>query len=395
MLVEAATDTITLADVPSEQVHEAARAALMRLHLYILGETHQYLLDVGTAVSDTLQGQELNGYTASLVLQNGLAAWDEFINRYTELLARGQMVAASIPFGVWAVLHDTYVRPQIEVQESSFARMIAADFWRNILLERIDPDVLFQPQLRAIVDAANQRTWEDGLNLSRRIWNLDAYGRAGLNTAVSSALSEGKSAWELAEDVEQFLGAGRNCPRWARARLRLTKREIGLGDRTGLHTGRECNGRGVSYNAMRLARTEIQAIYNTATVANFQRMPFVEMEQIHLSAEHPKPDICDDVVNGGEDGDGVYEVGDIALPLHPNCLCYRTAVLMDETEFVRKLRGWMQGRSQWPAMDEYQTAVGGELSVDLRQSSVGLTMAYWLWGTIGDVEGLFWNMALR
>ena len=174
----------------------------------------------------------------------------------------------------------------------------------------------------------------------------------------------------------------------------LTKQDIADGDRTGLYSGDECSGQGVSYNALRLARTEIQAVLNMSTVQMFKQIPWIEEEQINLSPEHAEVDECDDVVTGGENGDGTYPVGDIILPVHPHCLCYRTAVLLDPTMFVNKLRDWMTRGTEWPQMDAYQQTLGGELNVDLRGSAIGLSLAYWLWGDSIELGGLFWNMAL-
>jgi len=49
---------------------------------------------------------------------------------------------------------------------------------------------------------------------------LDRYDRAGLNSAINLAVGRGDGAWELAQAVEQYLQPGRDCPRWARERLR-------------------------------------------------------------------------------------------------------------------------------------------------------------------------------
>lgn len=382
---------LKLADIPIELVDVARQAATIRLHLWVIAEIHEALAKVADAARDILlqkaEGEAIDAATGIQVQTAVDTAWQTFIETYSALLGFTMTEAASFAFGEMAVFHETWVRPVVneEVQEARFFQ------------EQLNADVLFQPQLQAIVSAAYRRTYTDGLTLSNRIWQLDRYGREGLNLAINQAIARGDGAWELAQAVEQFLRPGRNCPRWARERLSsLTKADIAGGDRTGLYSGDDCNGQGVSYNALRLARTEIQAIMHMATVEAFRTMPWIEKEQIHLSPEHVVLDECDDIVNGGEDSKGIYPIGDIYLPVHPHCLCGRTAVLMDSKLFVDQLRGWMRGSYDWAEMDAYALYLGGRgnLGMDLRDSRIGLSMAYWLWGDAVQLGGLFWNMAL-
>lgn len=374
-----------LTDIPAALVHVAQQAAAVRLHLWLLAEVHDALAKVGDAAQAVLRplpGNQPVSAAASAQLQTAVsAAWDEFIKTYTNLVAFGIQQASSMPFGVLAILHAEWVMPVVgDAQES--------------LREALNPDVMFQPQLQALIDAAYRRTWGDGLNLSNRIWQLDRYGRDGLYNAINLAIARGDGAWELAQAVEGFLLPGRDCPRWARERLReLTKADIAAGDRTGLYSGDECRGQGVSYNALRLARTEIQAALNTATTEIFRTMPWIEKEQIMLSPEHATLDECDDVVNGGEGGQGIYPVGEIFLPIHPHCLCVKLAVLMKQDQFVEQMRSWLNGGS-WPQMDAYALMLGGRQNMgdDLRTTSIGVSLAYWLWSDPEALGGLFWNM---
>lgn len=134
----------------------------------------------------------------------------------------------------------------------------------------------------------------------------------------------------------------------------------------------------MSYKALRLARTEIQKIHALATDRMMAMQPWVEAEKVNLSAAHPERDECDDVVEGGEKGDGVYPVGTIELPLHPNCLCYKTAVLMDQKQFTNDLRAWMRGERPWAEMDAYAADLGVDLNTSLLPAA--LTLAVWLFG---------------
>jgi hypothetical protein len=214
------------------------------------------------------------------------------------------------------------------------------------------------------------------MNLSGRIWRIDREARNGINAVLMNGLQKGDSAWNIAKQLEQYLGAGQDCPRWTSTRLySRTKSEIASGDTTGLLSGNDCDGSGVSYNALRLARTELQKIHGLATDRVMAQQPWVEKEQVNLSKAHVETDECDDVVSGGEDGKGIYPVGEIELPIHPNCLCFKTAVLKDEKEFTSEINGWLKGESS-PEMDQYASDLGVDLSTSLMPAAINL--AVWM-----------------
>jgi hypothetical protein len=169
----------------------------------------------------------------------------------------------------------------------------------------------------------------------------------------------------------------------------MSKTDIAAGDTTGLFTGSECQSQGVAYNALRLARNEMQTALNIANDTLMQASPWVEGEQIVLSAEHPKPDQCDDVAGGGENNDGTYPKGTITLPLHVLCLCYKLAVMMDRAVFNNKLKGWLKGGESWPAMKDYNTFIGGTLAVTFLDMVLTQVLATWLYAD--DLDSLFWD----
>jgi len=202
---------------------------------------------------------------------------------------------------------------------------------------------------------------------------------------LANGVAGKKSAWDIAQELEQYLGAGAGCPRWTRARLnRMTKSEIADGDMTGLLRGDECRERGVSYNALRLARNELQIVHHAANDEVMGRMPWIEKERIVMSAEHPEEDECDDVVNAGEGGDGVYPKGTIVLPLHPGCLCWKESVRMDDADFTSRLRGWMRGEERWEAMDQYAATIGwdGQGAAPVLRGAIVSVLDNWLSHTV-------------
>ena len=221
------------------------------------------------------------------------------------------------------------------------------------------------------------------MNLVGRLWKIENEGRDAINNVTMQGIIDRDSAWNIAKKLEEFLGAGKDCPRWTSTRLYgRTASDKAAGDTTGLLTGNDCDGRGVSYNALRLARTEIQKAHSLATDRVMAAQPWVEMEKCNLSPAHAERDQCDDVVEGGENSDGVYPVGTIEYPLHPNDFCFKTAVLMDETTFTSNLNGWLNGES-WPEMDDYKSMIGGDETISLMPNA--LSLAVWLFGE--DLSG--------
>lgn len=385
----------TLRDIPLN-LSAAQQAALMRLHLYLIGRTHKMLsaladrfrLILGKHAEDG--GLSDMGYF--LAQREMLTAWQTFFREWAALFQAARVQAGSIPFGMLAVQHE---------RVSTF--LLAEKNESRVLVEREDietegggddaPDLnaVFVPQLQTVIDAANRRLYADGIPLSQRIWNLDQNSWSGIQQILAQGVSEGESAWNLAKLLEQYLGAGQECPRWTSTRLYgLTKQDIADGNRTGLYSGEECAGQGVAYNALRLARNELQIIHHLATDTLFSRMPWITHEQINLSPSHPAIGCaCEDIVGGGENADGVYPKGEVQLPIHVQCLCYKTAVLMDDDEFVRRARGWLYGTEPWPAMDDYASWLGiMPLDVFTVSLMVGVatSLAVWLWGDENDLD---------
>jgi hypothetical protein len=361
-----------LDSIPLGRMYQASFKAVVRLHLFFTGRTHELMLEfVDKAQALILKkagnDQVLDGTSGYIVQTELMKLWGDTFKEWADEFEKVRVEAVSIPFGVMAVMHERLIIP-----------LTTKDTKSTKVQESVE-DGVFSPQLNTLLHAAGQHLYGDSLNLSQRIWRVDREARDGINAVIMNGISSGSSAWDIAQQLEGYLGANADCPRWTSTRLYgKTKGEIASGDTGGLLSGNACDGSGVSYNALRLARTEIQKAHALATDRVLAQQPWVEKEQIHLSAAHPETDICNEIVEGGEKGEGVYTVGEIELPLHPNCLCYKTAVLMDEKEFTDKLRGWMRGEQDWAEMDDYETAIGGQLSASILPNAINL--AVWLFG---------------
>lgn len=371
--------TRDLASLAPSQTGLAQQAALMRLQLYLVARTHELLRDVLSDCREVLDKSglgparepgEWDGLAAATALEGVARVWTQRFAEWRILFENLRTAAAALPIGTLAVLHT-----------AAFAAAAPA------VSEAATPDldqVVFKPQLREVLDAAAGRVWSDGLKLSPRIWNLEHESLDGMRQVIYQGLAAGQSAWAMARELEKYLGAGGGCPRWARSRLYdLTKGDIASGDRTGLYSGEECDAQGVAYKALRLARNEIQIAHHLATDAILAQIPWIEDERVMLSPAHPEPDICDQLADGGEHGDGVYPKGTVLLPAHVQCLCYKVAVLPEADKFAERLRGWLMGSADWPEMDEYAALLGttgSELATVSLANMLADQLVTWLWG---------------
>ncbi len=361
-------------------VGRAQRKALLRLMLFITGQTHALLHELSDSLAQTLhahyQGSAWSGHALTQIIGDLEAQWGEIFTKWQAMVNNCRREAGGIAFGVLAVTHDTYVLPALRRVQAS-----------TLMQETSTVDFVFSPQLEALLVQAAKRQY-GGYVLSQRLWNLRWSSERDLKQVVYNGIARGDSAYRIGKQLESFLGFGADCPRWTTTRLRLTKGEIAGGRRSGLYSGQECRGQGVAYNALRLARNEIQIGHAMTTDYLMQQAPFIEEEQIVLSPSHPVDDICDQTIRDGKNGMGIYPKGTISLPIHVQCLCTKIAVTMKQAEFDNRLKGWLDGTQQWAAMDTYRNWLGGDLSATLMSSDVSFSLLRWFSGTFEDMRSV-------
>jgi hypothetical protein len=349
--------------------------ALLRLHLWTTGAVaslfgslldHLQVAVVAAAPDDILSPGQVPGIM--VVVDAEINEWREV---WFGLVRATRLLAAWVPQGTLNGLVDAAFSQPVPLQEQRIG--FGFPSWDPNLT---NPDgskggyspvfVDYDPVVGAavsrvdsLISGLGNLRYSDGKNLSDRVWAIPAQVRAQVLGGLRVAAVDGASAYTAARAFETWLQPGGDCTRWTTTRLRLTKAQIAAGDRAGLYSGNPCKQTGVAYKALRLLRNEIQIAHHAATDQVFSKIPWIDQERIVLSPDHP--DIgceCEDVVVGGIKGDGVYPKGGIALPIHVQCLCFKIPVLMPRDEFVRNLRGWMNGTSAWAAMDEFEQWFG-------------------------------------
>ena len=350
---------------PSEVDSEQSRA-LMRLTLATFGLIHELLIPVQNWLTGRIVATADTDGTANVAKLMGVQAeletkWREAFRDYRGLLERARSEAASLPFGALAVRHNG-------VMTQALQERISTDELVTLVL-------MWEQRLAMALAATAQRTMGDGLVLSQRIWRLENGGLTQIRALLGSAYAERTNAYALAQQVEGMLGAEQDLPRWTRSRLyRMTPTERAESE-AGLLRGPESRGRGVAYNAVRLARTELQYANHAVTTEIARNFPGITGRKVRLSPGHPESDICDEYAAGGP-----YDVREEILPLHPNCMCYYEEVMMDPKAFAANVRGWAAGDNEF--LDGYSEWLGVRDATALLPLSLTMVqvLATWLTG---------------
>lgn len=213
---------------------------------------------------------------------------------------------------------------------------------------------------------------ERGLNLSQRVWKSCRQLRDEMEVAITVAVGDGTSAASMSRSVRKYL----NDPDLMFRRFRYKAGEEIEYDEDGNEIGKkivwgkkwkkrikkpdgtvgwidydkdsyrdEWTGPGYykssAQNAMRVARTETNIAYRRADNERWQQMDFVLGQRVQLSRNHPKKDICDKLA-------GDYPPDFVFDGWHPQCFCFVTPILMDESEIKKMNEAMLRGEKYTP-----------------------------------------------
>jgi len=126
-----------------------------------------------------------------------------------------------------------------------------------------------------------------GMNLSERVWNLASGAKDQIELYLASGISTGKSASSIAREIKQYL----NEPNLLFRRVRHKGILVPSKSARGYHPGSGVY-RSSYKNALRLAKNEINMAYRMSDYIRRQELPFVTGIKVHLSASHPRLDMC-------------------------------------------------------------------------------------------------------
>ena len=186
------------------------------------------------------------------------------------------------------------------------------------------------------VEAIYARAGEDGLFLSDRIWSKAEGSRAAMSNIVQEGVTLGMSNTEIASQLQQYVKTDNSAldPE-LREKAKSPKR--------------------ISYEAMRLARTETAAALGEGAILANRAAPSYKGMKWTLSASHPKEDVCDELANADFGlGRGVYPNGqEPRFPAHPNCICSLLPVHTSPEEMIDRVEAWLRDPDSDPDLEAW------------------------------------------
>lgn len=205
---------------------------------------------------------------------------------------------------------------------------------------------------------ANRLNAKNGLDLAQSVWNYCQQTKAEFEMAMSNVIADGLEKGTSAEEVGRRIRQYLNNPDMMYRRYHTVKvlkngqkKDIVTWRRKRIIDGRvrfveeplEHVGQGVyrsaRKNALRVARTEINAAYHKARNGRWANEPFVIGQHIHISPQHDPEedaDICDEL-------EGYYPKDFDWDGWHCQCMCTSDPVMISGEErkqfYKRMLNG--------------------------------------------------------
>jgi hypothetical protein len=191
-------------------------------------------------------------------------------------------------------------------------------------------------------------TYKKGMKLSDRIWNISNNNETAIRNIIQDAVATGQDAVTTARLLEKYVRADMNT--LAKDYPDMMKRLQGRipGD--------------ISYEALRLARTETSNAFWRGTVEGARNSPTYAGVRWVLSPSHPVRDICDTYAEHDEGlGEGVFSPGNEPMGVpHPNCMCIVVAVHDSSEDVIKKLNEWQKNPQSQPDIEAwYQKTYNG------------------------------------
>ena len=181
------------------------------------------------------------------------------------------------------------------------------------------------------------RTRRDGLKISDRVWRTSEVARNSVRMIIEDAVARGQDARATARQVQQYLQPGI----WKAHKADVRKR-LGI-------------SKDVSYQAMRLARTEMNNAFHEGMIAANQHSPGYRGIYWRLSGVPGRvPDVCDDMAADMSYGEpGFYPKGFEPVRPHPSCRCVTIPAYENPEQFTERLRSWQRNPNLQPDIERW------------------------------------------
>ena len=251
-------------------------------------------------------------------------------------------------------------------------------YTQGVVLNLFDQAGLKTSGIRKLYSRVNKQAVEaiwartrNGLYLSDRIWEQGEKYRNTMRDIIQESVAIGQDAVKTARMLQQYVRQG--AMTLARDYPEMMKRMKG-----------RIPGN-ISYEALRLARTEMTAAFGEGTIAASRVAPSYIGMKWALSGSHPMPDICDTLSTYDSGlGPGVYPPGDEPpYPAHPNCLCALVPIHEEPEKFVERLKKWRDDPSSDQELEKWYNDIYQEkaaekqnrLTQSIKELEIGLEAA--------------------
>lgn len=242
------------------------------------------------------------------------------------------------------------VRSEIISASSSVCEQVVSDkreWLEKYGLKENDIQNAFAYVPNRVIQSILQGTiYQDDWKLSSAIWGADKKVQDAIDKIISIGTAQGKSAYDIAKDIEGYVQPGARKPSRTISSWRYDRNGNKIRDT--FYFGR------VDYNAQRLARTMISHAYQQAFETVNRNDPFVEYYIWHTSNFHGR--VCD--ICRARDGQKFKKD---ELPLdHPNGMCIFEAYSpYSMKQIAQKIGAWYDSPSgTFPDIDLFAKEFG-------------------------------------
>lgn len=243
---------------------------------------------------------------------------------------------------------NEYTRKSVEAG-SGYSKAVLIDLVKQAeaddIINMADIQNLFSRVNTQVVEAIWART-KNGMKLSDRIWQVSENAGNAVRDLIQESVAIGQDAVKTARMLERYVRNGVNT--LAAEYPNMMKRMKGRVPKD------------ISYEALRLARTETTAAFGEGAIAAARVTPSYKGIKWTLSKAHPLEDICDTLaeVDGWGLGPGVYPPGEEPMyPAHPQCLCVLIPIHEQPEEFVQRLKRWRDNPDSEPDIEKWYNTI--------------------------------------
>ena len=245
--------------------------------------------------------------------------------------------------GQLTINFNNYITSNIDAG-ASYAKGITISLVENAGITRLNKPLIdnafYRMNIRAVEAMWSRSRY--GLTLNDHIWNKNENYRKHINKLLTTGVATGENCVTVARAMEKYIKKSRTS--FAEGYPNMMERMQGSIPKD------------ISYEALRLARTEMTSAFGMGVTKSASLNPSNKGVRFILSASHPEYDICDVHCNLDDYGlgPGGYPLDEAPdYPFHPNCLCIMTQINEEPDDFLARLKAWDKDPSSQPDLEEW------------------------------------------